>query len=1025
MKKITFLLTFMLTAVVGMWGQTAPTGTVQVSSATLETGYYYLYNNGAGKYLDGSTTAYAWVGGTDLTGSVGLWYIQNLGAGSDGNIRYYVQADGTNYYFGGVGPQCPINTSAVYQRISVRESGAYYTLSGHQDVSMIGNKTAIKYNGTSGDLIYRNGGTITDSSFPTESQWVIYKLQQLTYTVSIVGCNDASAGVQYGGNTYSNGDTFTAGDDISVSDFTPNTVSGYSASVSINGATIQVTYIDERFEVNLTDLYVTNMSVAPTTNPIVEGQWYLLTQVRGGESPAYDSGAGHTMYRAANTVTANSLLVTNTPANDIKQYLIRFFNTGVGDGYYIQFGTGNLWSNVKTTADLASASSYLVYNATQGADQSTGWAINKTTDGATYGEKVDNNAAGYTLSFWGTGQTTTGTNNIWKLYPVELGAFISNVSNITINVLKGSDIVKTVTVEDVAEGREINVAEALGNVAFVSSYNPATITAGATDQTVDVTYTSSLPFELSADPTDTTTSTAYFMTLRQKYLDGNSTISSSVSNVDLADNGYYWTFGGNEFQGITVYNRGEGGYMSVENADNSVATFGATPVAFTISANSNETNGFNLCPVGTVAYINERDGKLSTWNVSWATSDAGSCLKVYSVDEVVGALVAALDPYFTYAGAINALTPTAAQSLQPTYNALLAAPDYTQYLALKAQVEAALVPVTEGYYVVLSCAPFMDVQGVEKAMYFETSNGKIRWNTLEGSAAQVLKLVASGSSYTLYSPFGDVYLATKKGVTGTQADALAFDVTASKPASVALVYNADGGTDAAIHCNGHDNGNGTSGDLTNWSANAGASLWRFVPVAIDEITLIAPEGVADGEEVMQGFANATDAQLPLNITVYTISDETGVGAHLETIGESQIAGGQGYIISGVKGATVPLLPVTAAVTAPAGNLLVAGTGEKVYGGYILAYKKGDAEAKFWAISSTGLAVPANRSYLPAGTPTRGLEFLLGNGYIDDVTGINGVNAGAASEGAIYDLQGRRVNNATKGVYIINGKKVIK
>ena len=42
----------------------------------------------------------------------------------------------------------------------------------------------------------------------------------------------------------------------------------------------------------------------------------------------------------------------------------------------------------------------------------------------------------------------------------------------------------------------------------------------------------------------------------------------------------------------------------------------------------------------------------------------------------------------------------------------------------------------------------------------------------------------------------------------------------------------------------------------------------------------------------------------------------------------------------------------------------------------------------------------------------------------DVTGINSVNAAAQNGAAVYDLQGRRVNGALKGVYIVNGKKVL-
>ena len=44
--------------------------------------------------------------------------------------------------------------------------------------------------------------------------------------------------------------------------------------------------------------------------------------------------------------------------------------------------------------------------------------------------------------------------------------------------------------------------------------------------------------------------------------------------------------------------------------------------------------------------------------------------------------------------------------------------------------------------------------------------------------------------------------------------------------------------------------------------------------------------------------------------------------------------------------------------------------------------------------------------------------------LDFPTGINTLPAADGTSQA-YDLQGRRVNKASKGLYIINGKKVIK
>ena len=246
-------------------------------------------------------------------------------------------------------------------------------------------------------------------------------------------------------------------------------------------------------------------------------------------------------------------------------------------------------------------------------------------------------------------------------------ALPATLTTVTLNVTRNNRIVKTVAIENVPENTVIDVLSALGGTPnYVSNISPTTVTSTHVDQTVTVTYDSSLPFELSADPTDATVSTPYFFILRSKYAYGNNVTSSS--SYDLADDEYYWTFGGNEFDGITVYNR-KHGYMRVGTTDNSVATFDTTtPFAFAISPNNNQTDGFNLYVPGTNSYINDRNNKISTWVSSWAATDGGSCLKVFTINDLVLNLIQGLDPYFTYAGAVNALPLNydARRSLQRT-----------------------------------------------------------------------------------------------------------------------------------------------------------------------------------------------------------------------------------------------------------------------------------------------------------------------------------------------------------------------
>ena len=55
----------------------------------------------------------------------------------------------------------------------------------------------------------------------------------------------------------------------------------------------------------------------------------------------------------------------------------------------------------------------------------------------------------------------------------------------------------------------------------------------------------------------------------------------------------------------------------------------------------------------------------------------------------------------------------------------------------------------------------------------------------------------------------------------------------------------------------------------------------------------------------------------------------------------------------------------------------------------------------------------------AGGGARALNVSFGN----EATGINAVEAAAQKEGA-YNLNGQRVMQPTKGLYIVNGKKVI-
>ena len=85
----------------------------------------------------------------------------------------------------------------------------------------------------------------------------------------------------------------------------------------------------------------------------------------------------------------------------------------------------------------------------------------------------------------------------------------------------------------------------------------------------------------------------------------------------------------------------------------------------------------------------------------------------------------------------------------------------------------------------------------------------------------------------------------------------------------------------------------------------------------------------------------------------------------------------------------------------------------------------DSEGNDATESASHFKNNAHKAYLPI--PVGGARVLTFDFDDNAETGINAVEieAAAPANAAIYDLSGRRVQSAKSGLYIINGKKVIK
>ena len=86
-----------------------------------------------------------------------------------------------------------------------------------------------------------------------------------------------------------------------------------------------------------------------------------------------------------------------------------------------------------------------------------------------------------------------------------------------------------------------------------------------------------------------------------------------------------------------------------------------------------------------------------------------------------------------------------------------------------------------------------------------------------------------------------------------------------------------------------------------------------------------------------------------------------------------------------------------------------------------------ASVGFYWMNPTGVAFTngAHKAYLKLAKSTpAGSQAVKGFPFNGTTTGIEQIEAGADAKNTIYDLSGRRVNKAAKGIYILNGKKVL-
>ena len=194
------------------------------------------------------------------------------------------------------------------------------------------------------------------------------------------------------------------------------------------------------------------------------------------------------------------------------------------------------------------------------------------------------------------------------------------------------------------------------------------------------------------------------------------------------------------------------------------------------------------------------------------------------------------------------------------------------------------------------------------------------------------------------------------------------------------------------------------------------------------------------DECISTFYAPYATVLPEGYTAHKATKVNTGTVHLEPIG-TEIPANTGVFVTGPANEEVVLSLSTSNPTSPNDNLLdgsavdtyVAGpayvlaNGDNGVGLYKAELNMNEAGVKVGVETGTHFKNNAGKAYLPVPEEPADACFLVFN-FGDDVeTGITETeNENVKTENAeVYDLAGRRVQGAQKGIFIVNGKKVVR
>ena len=546
--------------------------------------------------------------------------------------------------------------------------------------------------------------------------------------------------------------------------------------------------------------------------------------------------------------------------------------------------------------------------------------------------------------------------------------------------------------------------------------NPITNVAEESSQIVYVDYTYSLSSLLSAS----TSSLKWYRlaglsssTYYDLYYNESAPYPYKVQSAFDGSDGYFWAFVGNPFDGVKVYNKAVATTNTLIHNDNTNPVMGTDDgTTWYITVDGSGRLGFQYSG-NTSHRWNDYGGGASTLKY-WSNETWHQYTSINDVDFSV-LYTANIKPYVDNAGdGYFKISSTDAATLNSEYTTANSdeAITLSEYSSLVSSLNSKINWPSTGYYRVksVSADTYLKAEDATQLTVGGTGN----------EAGSIVYLNGSAGTYTMQM---------QGGYAKVQSNAYPAVVNSSSATVYFTIPTVEGAISPGQVTMGHgetatDNFGVSGSNVVGQNTSSGTSTyWTVENASTFDVTLNS----INSSDYFATMCVPYEVTMPANITAYTISSvdaTTATAASAATAGSNLTAGTpvvlEGKASSVTMNINTGVAPVATPVTGNLTGTFTDLTGLTASTDYFLGTD--DSKVGFFKWDQTTLT--ANHAYIEASKVSSVKGFYLDLG---DADGINEImrNGGNEEMSAVYDLSGRRVVKPTKGLYIVNGKKVVK